>query len=208
MKVTLRVDGREMTFFKVENIAIDEETISNETTEEEVTAKVAQRPTEEEWFEVKPQDIDQKLFEKKREDPKQEQTRQLILEAFAEMKKYSVIYGRNFKTMMPKKTWSVKTDRQLKEMASKRGDHIANWVEQAFEWAQRIANGETWESICNDADTANWYRLVVWTDSYARLVGGSVNDSNVVPASNVGDYNFSDGDYLSCLVPLVVLYED
>ena len=31
---------------------------------------------------------------------------------------------------------------------------MADWVEQAFEWAQRISNGESWKTICNDADTA------------------------------------------------------
>ena len=61
--------------------------LSSEATQQTTTAKVAHKPTENEWFEVKPRAIDQKLFENKRKDDKQEATRLLILEAFAEMKK-------------------------------------------------------------------------------------------------------------------------
>ena len=201
MKVTLLVDGREMTFTEQELIAIVKENLSSKAT------KVVQKPTEDEWFEVKPYAIDQKLFEKKRKDNRQEATRQLILEAFVEMKENPGKYGKNFKTIMPKKTWSSKNVEQLKEMASNLGDHNADWVEQALEWAQRIANGEAWESICNDRDTANWYRLVVWKNGYTRLVGGSVINCVSSPASDVHNFNHRDHDYPDYAVPLVVFYE-
>ena len=206
MKVTLQVNGREMTFSEQELSSILEEHFSSKTTKKTTTAKEAQKPTEDAWFEVKPQAIDQKLFEKKREDNRQEETRKLILEAFAEMKDNPEKYG-NFKTMMPQKTWSSITVAQLKEMACELGDHNADRVEQALEWAQRIANGESWEAICNDKDTANWYRLVVWKNGYTRLVGGSVCDFNDLPASDVGFSVCFDYNYLSSTVPLVVLYE-
>lgn len=207
MKVTLQVNGREMTFSEKELIAIVEKHLSSETTQKTTTAKVVQKPTEDAWYKVKPQAIDQKLFKKRRKDKMQEATRQLILEAFAEMKDNPEKYGKNFKTMMPKKTWSLKTVAQVKEMASKLGDHNADWVEQALEWAQRIANGESWEAICNDKDTANWYRLVVWKNGYVRLVGGSVCNYNDVSASNVYGSVCSGNYFLSSTVPLVVLYE-
>lgn len=207
MKVTLQVNGREMTFSEQELIAIVEEYLSSKTTKQVTTAKVAQKPTEDERFEVKPQAINQKLFEKERKDRRQEATRQLILEAFAEMKNNPEKYGKNFKTMMPKKDWESKTVAQLKEMACKLGDHNADWVEQALEWAQRIANGEGWKTICNDADTANWYRLVVWKDGYTRIIGGSVYDGNDFPASGVHNFGYYDYGYTSSIVPLVVLYE-
>jgi len=207
MKVTLQVNGREMTFSEQELSSILEEHFSSKTTEKAMTVKVAQKPTEDEWFEVKPQAIDQKLFGKKKKDNRQEATRQLILEAFAEMKKNPKKYGKNFKTMMPKKTWQSKTVAQLKEMACNLGDHNANWVEQPLEWAQRIANGESWEGICNAKDTANWYRLVVWKNGYARLVGGSVNYGDDSPASTVYGNDYHDFFNLYKTVPLVVLYE-
>ena len=191
MKVTLQVNGREMTFSEQELSSILGEHFSSKTT----------------WFEVKPQAIDQKLFEKKRNNKRQEETRQLILEAFAEMKNNPEKYGKNFKTRMPQKRWSSKTAAQLIEMASNLGDHNANWVEQALEWAQRIANGESWEAICNDKDTADWYRLVVWKKGKAWRVGGSVHDDSDSSASNVDDYGYLDGCSLYNAVPLVVLYE-
>lgn len=206
MKVTLQVHGRERTFSEEYLRAILEKYFPSETTPKTPTAKVVQKPTEDAWFEIKPQAIDQKLFEKKREDNRQEATRNLILEAFTEMKDNPEKYGKNFKTMMPKKTWNYKTVEELKELASKLGNHNANWVEQAFEWAQRIANGESWKNICNANDTANCYRLVEWKDGYHRLVGGSVNDKDK-PASNVGDTECFRLDFLLNAIPLVVLYE-
>lgn len=207
MKVTLPIHGRERTFSEQERIAILEKHFSNEATEQATTAKVAQVLTEDQCFEVNPQTINQSLFQKKRKDERQERTRKLILEAFAEVKSSPEKYGRKFKTMMPKKTWTSKTVEELKQLACKLGDHNADLVEQALEWAQRICNGESWEAICNDADTANWYRLVVWKNGYARLVGGSRVDDDSLPASDVS-YDVCDSCCgVSDTVPLVVLYE-
>lgn len=171
------------------------------------TAKVVQKPTEDEWFEVKPRAINQNLFKSKRKDRNQELTRQLIVEAFAEMENNPTKYGNNFKTLMPQKTWSSKTVVELKKMACQLGDYNADWVEQALEWAQRIANGESWKTICNKKDTASCYRLVVWKNGYSRLVGGSVDNYNYDPATSVGSCNFYDFNYLYHTVPLVVLCE-
>ena len=203
-KITLNVDGREMTFSEQELITIVKEHLS---TNEVTATKEAQKWAVDEWFEVKPHSIDLKLFEKKRKNNRQEETRQLILEAFAEMKKNPEKYGKNFKTMTPNKTWDSNTVEQLKEMASNFGDHNADWVEQALEWAQRIANGKSWESICNDDDTANWFRLVVWKNGYARLVGGSVFSHYYYPASDVDCDNCDDSHVLANTVPVVVIYD-
>lgn len=206
--VTLTVHGRERTFSEQELIAILEKHFSNEAAEQANTAKVAQIPTEDKWFEVNPQAIDQTLFQKKRKDRKQEKTRKLILKAFVEVKSNPEKYGKKFKTMMPKKTWSYKTVAELRQLACKLGDRNADWVEQALEWAQRICNGESWETVCNNADTSNWYRLVLWKKNagYA-FVGGScvINDDD--PASEVFDCGYDSDDTCDCTVPLVVLYE-
>ena len=207
MKITLPIHGRERTFSEKELIAILEKYFSNEATEQATTAKVAQVPTEDQWFEVNPQTINQSLFKKKRKDERQERTRKLILGAFAEVKSSPEKYGRKFKTMMLKKTWTFKTVAELKQLACEFGNHNADWVEQALEWAQRICNGESWEAVCNNADTANWYRLVVWKNGYARLVGGSRCEGNVYPASGVGDNDYYSFDRINGTVPLVVLYE-
>lgn len=207
MKITLPIHGRERTFSEKELIAILEKYFSNEATEQATTAKVAQVPTEDQWFEVNPQTINQSLFKKNRKDERQERTRKLILEAFAEVKSSPEKYGRKFKTMMPKKTWTSKTVAELKQLACEFGNHNADWVEQALEWAQRICNGESWEAVCNNADTANWYRLVVWKNGYARLVGGLRNCDYGNPASDVDVYDCNSFDRIFSTVPLVVLYE-
>ena len=204
MKVTLQVNGRERTFSEQELVAIVEKHFANQATSEEKT-KVAQKPTEGEWFQVNPGAINQELFQTKRNNKRQEETRQLILEAFAKVKENPEKYGKPFKTMMPEKTWSYKMVGELKELAKSLGNHNADWVEQALEWAQRIQNGETWEEICNEPDTANWYRLVVWKDGYARLVGGSRKHDNNIPASDVNYINYSSSIKFYDTVPLVVL---
>lgn len=207
MKITLPIHGRERTFSEKELIAILEKYFSNEATEQATTAKVAQVPTEGQWFEVNPQTINQSLFKNERKDERQERTRKLILEAFAEVKSSPEKYGRKFKTMMPKKTWTSKTVAELKQLACEFGNHNADWVEQALEWAQRICNGESWEAVCNNADTANWYRLVVWKNGYARLVGGSRYYNDNIPASDVNYSDFNSISRFNYTVPLVVLYE-
>lgn len=208
LEITLTVHGRERTFSEKELIAILEKHFSNEATKQVSTAKVAQEPTEDKWFEVNPQTIDQSLFQKKRKDERQEKTRRLILEAFAEVKSSPEKYGKKFKTMMPKKSWPYKTVEEFKQLACKLGDHNADWVEQALEWAQRISNGESWEVICNNADTANWYRMIIWKNGYARLVGGSRYYYDSEPASYVHDFDFNKSLFrIGNTVPLVVLYE-
>lgn len=208
MKVILQVHGREMTFTKEELTAIVEKHFASGTTKQEhEKVQVVQGPREGEWFEVKPQAIDQSLFQKKREDEDQENTRQLILEAYEEVKKVPEKYGQ-FKTMMPKKEWKDKTVEELKEYATRIGDNMADWVEQALEWAQRIANGESWEIVCNEPDAAKWYRLVNWKDGYTRLVGGSHNYvDNVLPASDVDNGWYAYFSRLHDTVPLIVLRE-
>lgn len=219
MKITLQVNGREMTFSEQELTSILEEHFSSKTTQKITTAKVTQSPTENVWFEVKPQSIDQELFKSKRENKRQEVARQLILEAFIKMRNNPARYGKNFKTMMPKKTWKYASIPSLLREANKLGDHNADWVEQALEWAQRIANGESWETICNNRDTANWYRLVGWKKGCTwRLVGGSVCRNVGCPAADVSRRDasyFYDEEYLYLheegvlynVVPLVVSYE-
>ena len=205
-KITLQLsNGREMSFSEQELIAIVEKHLSSEDTKKATIAEVVKKPTEGEWFEVKPSTINQKLFEKKREDEMQENTRKLILEAFEEMKKDSK-YEKNIKTMFPKQDWERKTPKELKKIACNIGDHNADWVEQALEWAQRISNGESWKSICNEKDTANCYRIVVWKDGYAHMIGGSAH-LRERPATYVYYYRYYDPESIYTGVPLVVLYE-
>lgn len=185
MAITLTLEGREM---------------------------IAQSPIEDTCFEVNPNSINQDLLKKVRRDSAQERTRQIILDAFDEVKKYPEKYGRPFKTMIPNlndcqdvsSICSPTVDDLINE-SKKMGGHIASWVEQALEWAQRLENGESWESICNAPDKIRWYRLVIWKDGYARRIGGASFIAYEYAASRLLDHRLFGSDRVNYTVPLLVL---
>ena len=203
MEITLQVDGREFSLEEVE--AILKEYLSKEKTKQE--PKIIIKPTEGVPFEVNPLGIDRTIFQEERNDPRQERTRYFIREAFKNLDKKPKKYGKPFKTLMPQKNWDVKTFSELKDLASHIGDHMADWVEQSLEWAQRLSNGETWEDVCNNVDSAKWYRLVKGMHGYIRIVGGSLERCYGDPAANVFGGTPSRDEFLGFTVPLVVLYE-
>lgn len=195
-------DGRKETFDGVASFNVTEEQTVNEECH---ASDMAQTPAEEKLFEVNPLGIDRSKFEKSMSDQQQEWTRQIIQEAFAEVDKHPEKYASAFYTLIPEKKWyGYKTVAELKAYANDLGGQMADWVEQALEWAQRIFNGESWEAICNNADTANWYRIILWKNGYYRLVGGSRDDYNDNPASCVLNYDYLSNNGLSLTVPLVV----
>ena len=178
--------------------------------DEDSTIEVTKRPAEGKWFDIDPLAIDQKPFEKKRNDSEQETTRKLILEAFTVVKKNPERYGKPFQTMIPKKTWELETFKELKvliELYNSLGYSTADWVHQSLEWAQRIANGESWESICNKGDITNYYRLVVWKEGRMELVGGSFMTFILQPSSYV-HHNPGISKYeLNYIVPLLMRFK-
>lgn len=192
-------DGRKETFDGVVSF--------NEITKEECHASdLAQTPSEGKLFEVNPLGIDRSKFEKPMSNRKQEWTRQIIQKAFAEVDKHPEKYASAFYTLMPEKKWNgLKTVAELNAYANDLDGQMADWVEQALEWAQRLFNGESWETICNNADTANWYRVILWKNGCYRLVGGSRNYNVLNPASDVFDYDYGSFNCIYDTVPLVVL---
>lgn len=205
MNETLQVCGRpeEGKWFKVNPLTIDQALFqeARASSEQEMADKLS-------LGEYKVQKhLTTEQYLKDLDAARQEKTRKLILEAFDEVKANPEKYGKPFKTLRPKMTWSWKTGEELKELASSLGDHIADWVEQALEWAQRIQNGETWQDICNKPEYYEWYRAVVWKNGYIRCIGGSEFDRVYVAASAVGVYNcYNNGMYYD-MVPLVVSYK-
>lgn len=211
--ITLQINGREITFSEQQIVDIVQKYLHEEI-----------RPIEGKYFEVDPFSIDRKLFLNDRKDSKQESARQLINQAFLQLDKYPERYGKKFYTLMPECTWNCgKSTKEIYDIALELGDHIANWVEQALEWAQRITNGETWEALCNDDDTAKWHRLIEWKkEGYLIMVGGattsyipSIPSHGHCPATEVFVFNEHDaGHPISCpygawskTIPLVVTYD-
>ena len=196
-------DGRKDTFGGVVSFNVTEEQI---TKEECHASDLAQTPSEGKLFEVNPLEIDRSKFEKPMSNRKQEWTRQIIQEAFAEVDKHPEKYASAFYTLMPEKKWNgLKTVAELNAYANDLDGQMADWVEQALEWAQRLFNGESWETICNNADTAYWYRVILWKNGCYRLVGGSRNININYPASDVGNRGYYSNDRIIGAVPLVVL---
>lgn len=219
-KITLQVNGREMTFSEEELVAILEEHYGDKTSKTKIrTARTAQgeiieiakTPTEGKCFEVKPSSIDRKLFQEKRADEHEERLRGLILKAFAEVDKHPEKYAKDFKTMIPIKDWSKRTMNGLIRIAKELGDHIADWVEKALEFAQRISNGETWEAVSRKKDANIWHQMVKapnggWVEHY-WLIGGIVSHTLPSAASQIHlDLRYDgDGRWLDGTVPSVVL---
>ena len=205
--ITLRLNGQKITYSKEELTAILEEYYGENNSELLKKFGVSPlMPKEEEWFEVDPLNIDQTIFESARKDMRQENMRQLILEAFVELKNNPERYGKKFKTIMPKKTWDFQNMQGFNILVNEIGDHMADWVEQALQWAQIIKNGNSWKDVCNRPDTANWYRLVVWKDGRVKFVGGSKMDDNPYPPSDVGGIYCFPESPIKDSIPLVVSY--
>lgn len=164
MKIVLQVSGREMTFSEEELSAIVEKYLGQKS------------PAPDIWFEVFPLAINQELFQKKANGTWPEIARNLILEAFEEMKCNPDRYARNFKAMFPGEKVGGVTNGigTQKKFASEKGDHTANWVEQALIWAQRISNGETWDSLDAPEEEGIRPRLIVWKSGAERYVGGTL----------------------------------
>lgn len=200
-QITLEVSGKKMTFTEEKLISILEKEF-NITQEEKI-------PNEIVLCEVYPLEINRNLFQTKRKNRQQEETRKLILEAFSKVNEYPEKYGNPFKTLMPEAIERWMTIGELRKLASKMGDHIADWVEQAMEWAQRIQNGETWETICNNPDITEWFRMIAWKDGGQKLVGGARRINSQKPASYIepGNVAFYAATRIHNAVPLIVRYE-
>jgi len=220
MKFILQVNGEEMTFSELELTAIVEKHFlieagkviekgkEPERTQNNTNDRLEIKPVEGIWFRVEPLTIDQELFAIRRLDERQEGTRQIILDAFEQVNSAPIIYGRPFETFMPKKKiYDSMRVEQMREIASRLGDHMANWIEQALEWAQRIHNGETWENLCNKPDLSNWYRLVVWKNGKPRLVGGTHRGMFECSSTYVDSTINGSKAILHNAVPLVVRYK-
>lgn len=180
--------------------------VVEDSTEESCEISIAQSPIEGKRFLVRPSEIDRSLFKDPRTDPNQERIRELIEKAFDKVDKKPKRYGVDFSTLIPKKEWvDGKSVVELKEIAQKHGGHMANWIEQALEWAQRISNSESWETICNLPDVNKHYRMIIGEKGYCKMIGGSTKlYDKRPPANEVADCNIA-GSLFSLTVPLIVL---
>lgn len=137
------------------------------------TSKAAQRnqtyPHLDEWYYVDLDNIDQSIFQEPQNNYSCEETRQIILEAFAEVKKNPKKYPSKFKTMF--RNNSPLHEEDFEAYCCKFGDHSADWVEQALEWAQRICFESWWDVCIGDDKGSSVARAVLWKDGKYHYVG-------------------------------------
>ena len=153
----------------------------------------------EECYYVNPKTISRDIFMNERVDEQQEFIRKTILIAFSHMD-YSIELLKPFKAMLPKKTWNMKTVIELEAVANMIGNGIAECDHQALIWAQRISNGETWESVCNEKN-----KEVLLKD---KVIGYVLLKNGNVFNRGINDFisGFRNTLRLTETVPLVITY--
>ena len=178
--------------------------VANTTQQEE---KSIVKPIEGVHFDINPLAIERSLFEKAREDPEQEETRKSILNALKMVDERPDKYGKPFKTLRIKALGTWGNFESLRKMAIKKGHHMADGVETALELAQRIANGESWECICNEPDDASWFRAIMWKNGQIALAGGSQKyKENYSPSHIISGTQYELRELIPYAIPGIVAY--
>ncbi len=136
--------------------------------------------------------------------------RKLILRAFRAIELENI---EEFYLLIPEKEWVYEDDtsitvEELIHFAEEIGS-IATWIEVALSWAQEITNEKgskkIWESICNNPDTIEWFRLCIWTTDEPRVIGGASIKHNPNPSSDVEDFDYDMDELLIDTVPYIKL---
>lgn len=205
MKLTLQINGREMTFSEEQLIAILKNHFSGEQ-EDIVAEEVTKNPIVGTCYLVTPSSINKDLFKEERKDPCQEEIRKLILEAFEELDKKRFQICKPFKIIVPEKTWTIKNVQELKQIAIDLGGQTTNWIEQALGWAQQINDGTTWEDLCNKKDKHACYRLIIWKDGTCKIIGGSIKDAKLNSLTSISDLSYKDEHLVINTVPSITQY--
>ena len=166
-------------------------------------------PEENEMFKVNPLRINRNIFQEARKEPREEEIRRLILEAFKMMDIYPKRYKKSFYTFFPNKGLKKTSMDEILKFGLTFGDEVADWVYQVLEWAQILQNEQAWKIMLNEPDNSTYYRLVVWKDECYVAIGGSKQHAleaigiYVQPKISICGINPSNS---SRLVPLVVNY--
>lgn len=214
MKITLTLSGREKTFSENELVSILEDyfATSSENSIPQTAAK-AKTPKNKNRYIVDLQTINRDLFVEERTDPTEESLRCNIQKAFVSADANPSKYGKRFETLIPNsKEHCYTAKEELYVLAYDLGDHIADWVEQCLEWAQRISDGEQWGNICDKPDTHKYQRLIISSNKpnkNFKIVGSYHDNNSPHPEFYLSDFS-SDSEFAESevyhTVPLVINY--
>lgn len=212
MKIEIVFQDESMkTFQNVASFKVTEEPNEYPISQKKII-KVKEYPYEElhvpikcKMLKVIPSEINRSIFEKKRISQREEENRRLIQKAFDMLDNNPEKYTSPFYTMVPENRWEscYVTPKDLKSYANELGGYMADWVEQALEWAQRISDGESWDIIWKLADNLECCRMIVGKHGFYRIVGGSYNGFKYA-MSYVRGFYFPNSK-IQNVVPLVVI---
>ena len=207
-KITIVVNGRKETYSEKELVEkLEKLNKSKEESEKKQKIQLiqfARKPTEGKLLKVNPKDIiaKEKIFSQKSHSAlcryqaksgNKISTLTRIIESIQEVKRNFNEYGEEFYLLIPKPEWIyenriyaykeneiIYTDFiKLAKFAQVVGEGISNWVTEPLGWAQRILNGESLEDICDNPDTIEYQRLVIWK-SEVGTVGGKQNPASLL----------------------------
>ena len=154
------------------------------------------------WKKIELSAIKRRKFLFKRLDPSQEVIRKLIRQALKEAKKNKGHYS-SFELMVPEQHLGNGLDSMINGAKSYHAE-IANWIEQALEWAYRISEGESWKSLCNEPDDSEFFRVIFWKDDEVAFIGDGCNYCIRPQTSILTDFFAANELCYGCSVPLLV----
>ena len=197
MKITLLINGREMSFSGEALTKIVESYIL----EKEHPQKNTRERIEGRWFLVNLSKINEEMFVGQRENPQQEETRKLIADALSIMKRNEQY--REFEIQIPEKKWKTKSFRDMREFAKKHNSHVADWIEVALYWATQIQKEEDWHKMCNSAEDGEWYKVAEWKHTLA-YIGNCTSNGGKSPTTEIFECGYLQRIQICDAVPFLV----
>lgn len=179
------------------------------------TFEVADWPTEGQCCQVNMETFNLSFFLKKRSDYRQENVRQLILEALSQALQKPDDY-KSFYLLLPNKNWVYEnnksiTVRQAIAFAENIG-YLSTWIEEHLCLAQLICNSngsdDTWKMLCNTEDNLQWSRIFLWKDGKPKRMGFGISEGLSKIVISYADFtwdNFNLDEKIECAIPSVVL---
>ena len=102
-----------------------------------------------------------------------------------EAKKKPEYYTPKIETYIFEKTWAYKTEQELRDMCFENGEGQTNEIIADLELMMRFCNGETVDSMINNADTLPRVRVITLTSGGTGYLGGGVVNYGSYPPADL-----------------------
>lgn len=206
MKILVSVNGEERSYSEQElTEALERLANFEKSTHTTATAVKAVSPEVGEWFPITPANINWTAVEEACEKADATNLWENISWAKEQMStdpKYQGV----IESLVPKKTWNWKTEKELRELATELGDEMVDEVITYLEFAQRINNGGEVDTLTKKADHLPYYRQIITRNGGTGFVGGaSAVDCKDPPAVLLRSSYYPDYKYFAT-VPAVARF--